>query len=162
MAYGQLLQAEAGYGSLLYALEVPEDGGKTAWANLQLAYDALPDAIKAKLEGKRGAYAYNIFDVDITGDDDVKDIRENTGRDASDGPHTAGQRTERVLSRPPRPTNSKEWRQPRAGETLDELTAHVTRPEFVSAEMAPRRYRSAGQLPRPAPSRAIRPDGAPA
>ena len=48
-------------GSILYALEVPEDGGKTAWANLQLAYEALPDATKTKLEGKRGEYAYNIF-----------------------------------------------------------------------------------------------------
>ena len=44
-------------GSILYALEVPEDGGKTAWANLQLAYEALPDATKTKLEGKRGEYA---------------------------------------------------------------------------------------------------------
>ena len=61
-------------GSLLYALEVPDDGGKTAWANLQLAYEVLPDATKTKLAGKRGQYAYNIFNVDITKDDDVKDI----------------------------------------------------------------------------------------
>ena len=65
-------------GSILYALEVPEDGGKTAWANLQLAYEALTDATKTKLKGKRGEYAYNIFNVDITKDNDIKDIRTIT------------------------------------------------------------------------------------
>ncbi|MGB0553147.1 MAG: TauD/TfdA dioxygenase family protein, partial [Alphaproteobacteria bacterium] len=65
-------------GSLLYALEVPEDGGKTAWANTQLAYDALSDEQRARVEGRRGEYAYNIFDVDIVEYGDVKDIREKT------------------------------------------------------------------------------------
>ena len=65
-------------GSLLYALEVPEDGGKTAWANTQLAYDALSDEMRARVEGRCGEYAYNIFDVDIVEDADVKDIREKT------------------------------------------------------------------------------------
>ena len=58
-------------GSLLYALEVPDDGGKTAWANTQLAYEALSEELRARVEGRRGEYAYNIFDVDIIQDSDV-------------------------------------------------------------------------------------------
>ena len=48
-------------GSLLYALEVPDDGGKTAWANTQLAYEALSEELRARVEGRRGEYAYNFF-----------------------------------------------------------------------------------------------------
>ena len=65
-------------GSLLYALEVPEEGGKTSWANLQLAYESLSDETRIKLENKRGEYAYNIFDIDITEEADVQDIRTKT------------------------------------------------------------------------------------
>ncbi len=119
-------------GSLLYALEVPEDGGKTAWANLQLAYDALPDAIKAKLEGKRGAYAYNIFDVDITGDDDVKDIRAKTPDVTHPMVLTQPVSGRKGLYLDPLQTYGIEGMAPaESREMLDELTAHVTRPEFV-------------------------------
>ena len=52
--------------------------GKTAWANTQLAYEALSEELRARVEGRRGEYAYNIFDVDIIQDRDVEDIREKT------------------------------------------------------------------------------------
>ena len=38
-------------GSILYALEVPEAGGDTLWANLYMAYDALSDGMKEMLDG---------------------------------------------------------------------------------------------------------------
>jgi alpha-ketoglutarate-dependent taurine dioxygenase len=38
-------------GSLLYALEVPPDGGDTWFANMFAAYDALSPALKARIEG---------------------------------------------------------------------------------------------------------------
>lgn len=37
-------------GSLLYALEVPEQGGETQWTNLALAYDALDEQTKAEIQ----------------------------------------------------------------------------------------------------------------
>ena len=37
---------EPSMGSLLYAIEVPVDGGDTEWANMYLAYDALPADLK--------------------------------------------------------------------------------------------------------------------
>ena len=119
-------------GSLLYALEVPDDGGKTAWANLQLAYEVLPDATKTKLAGKRGQYAYNIFNVDITKDDDVKDIRTIT----PDVMHPL------VLKQPvserkglyfdPLQTYGIEGMDvSESRPLLDELAAHITQPNFI-------------------------------
>ena len=40
-------------GSLLYAIEVPPEGGDTGFANMYRAYQALPEAIRAKIEGRR-------------------------------------------------------------------------------------------------------------
>ncbi|MEE2979917.1 MAG: TauD/TfdA family dioxygenase [Pseudomonadota bacterium] len=37
--------------SLLYALDVPETGGDTIWANMTAAYDTLSDGLKASLDG---------------------------------------------------------------------------------------------------------------
>ena len=38
----QAYMAEPATGAILYGVEVPEDGPHTYWANLQLAYEALP------------------------------------------------------------------------------------------------------------------------
>jgi taurine dioxygenase len=38
--------------SLLYALEVPPDGGNTGFLNMYAAYEALPDELKRAVEGK--------------------------------------------------------------------------------------------------------------
>ncbi len=38
------------FGSLLYAIELPKDGGKTSWINTIKAYDALDEATKAEID----------------------------------------------------------------------------------------------------------------
>ncbi len=38
--------------SLLYALEVPPDGGNTGFLNMYTAYDTLPERLKRAVEGK--------------------------------------------------------------------------------------------------------------
>ena len=38
--------------SLLYALEVPADGGNTGFLNMYAAYETLPDELKRAIEGK--------------------------------------------------------------------------------------------------------------
>jgi taurine dioxygenase len=42
----------------LYALAVPSRGGDTLFASMYAAYDALPEALKARLEGRLGAFTY--------------------------------------------------------------------------------------------------------
>lgn len=42
----------------LYALAIPSEGGDTLFASMYAACDALPAALKEKLQGKRGAFRY--------------------------------------------------------------------------------------------------------
>src|SRR6185437_8481887 len=42
----------------LYALAVPSTGGDTHFSSMYAAYDALPQRIQQKLEGRRGAFTY--------------------------------------------------------------------------------------------------------
>jgi len=48
--------AEPAKATMLYALEVPECGGDTLFSNMQLAYRALPDAVKKRIEPLRGIF----------------------------------------------------------------------------------------------------------
>lgn len=45
--------------TLLYAIETPSRGGNTLFANMYRAYDALPEAMRQRLEGLR---AMNVYD----------------------------------------------------------------------------------------------------
>lgn len=45
--------------TMLYALEIPEVGGDTQFANMQAAYEALPDEVKAEIEGAQLVHRYN-------------------------------------------------------------------------------------------------------
>jgi len=44
--------------TILYAMEVPKEGGDTLFSNAYLAYETLPAEIKSKIEGKRALNAY--------------------------------------------------------------------------------------------------------
>jgi alpha-ketoglutarate-dependent taurine dioxygenase len=50
--------ADPATGAMLYALELPRDGGVTSWANLNRAYDALPDRLRQAVEGRTGVFSY--------------------------------------------------------------------------------------------------------
>jgi taurine dioxygenase len=47
----------------LHAIEIPDKGGETCFANMYLAYETLPDAIKIKVAGRR---ALNTYDYGAT------------------------------------------------------------------------------------------------
>jgi len=42
----------------LFAIAIPSRGGDTLFADMYAAYDALPERLKARLEGVRGAFVY--------------------------------------------------------------------------------------------------------
>ncbi len=42
----------------LYGLAIPSRGGNTLFASMYAAYDALPDTLKQRIEGRLGAYVY--------------------------------------------------------------------------------------------------------
>ncbi len=45
-------------GSMLYAHEIPPDGGDTMFADMYAAYDALPGTMKQRIDGRNGVYNY--------------------------------------------------------------------------------------------------------
>ena len=51
-------KAKPPLGSLLYALEVPPEGGDTLFADMHAAYDDLDDAMKARIEGLQAIHRY--------------------------------------------------------------------------------------------------------
>ncbi len=68
-------------GALLYALEVPASGGDTYWANMALAYEALPVELKQRIEGRRAVHdaTYNSAGERRKGYADVTDPRQAPG-----------------------------------------------------------------------------------
>ncbi|MGE3245180.1 MAG: TauD/TfdA dioxygenase family protein [Beijerinckiaceae bacterium] len=45
--------------TMLYSVQIPDRGGETCFSNLFAAYDALPDRLKHKLEGRMALNAFN-------------------------------------------------------------------------------------------------------
>ena len=68
-------------GAMLYALEVPPSGGDTYWANLNLAYETLPDELKRRIEGRRAVHdaTYNSAGERRKGYAEVADPRRAPG-----------------------------------------------------------------------------------
>lgn len=48
--------ARPSMGSMLHALEVADEGGDTAWANMYMAYETLPDETKRRIEGRQAIH----------------------------------------------------------------------------------------------------------
>ena len=67
--------------ALLHALEVPEGQGDTCFANQFAAWAALPDTLKARIEGLRCVHdsAHNSAGMLRRGYREVKDVRETPG-----------------------------------------------------------------------------------
>ncbi len=49
-----------GYATILYGIEVTPEGGETAFADMYAAYDALDDAMKARIEGMDVLHSYRL------------------------------------------------------------------------------------------------------
>jgi taurine dioxygenase len=69
----QCHQEKPAMASMLYALEVPREGGNTLFANCYRAYETLPDEIKARIAA---AKAVNVYDYDAASTTRGSKIRE--------------------------------------------------------------------------------------
>ena len=54
----QSYMKEAATGAMLYALELPPEGGTTSWVDLCAAYAGLPARLKRAIDGKRAVFSY--------------------------------------------------------------------------------------------------------
>ena len=126
-------------GSLLYALEVPPEGGDTEWANQYTAYETLPEETRKRLDGLKARHSFNRFRnprVHIP-DHAMKGARERYEAISPDDAIHPVARTHPVTGRKalyvsPRFTIGIEGLPDAEGqELLEELFAHMTRPEFI-------------------------------
>ena len=54
----QSYMKEAATGAMLYALELPPEGGTTSWVDLCAAYAGLPAGLKRAVDGRRAIFSY--------------------------------------------------------------------------------------------------------
>jgi taurine dioxygenase len=119
--------------ALLYALELPAEGGDTYWANMYLAYEALPADMKKRIEGLKAIHdaTYNSAGIKRKGYDDVTDPRRAPG--AHHGLVRRHPETERKCLFLGRRRNSYIVGLPleESEALLDALWAHATQPRFA-------------------------------
>jgi taurine dioxygenase len=125
----QCHQERPAMASMLYAIEVPRQGGNTLFANAYTAYATLPDAIKRRIDGRRALNAYDYKTAATRRGDRVADsapsyahpvVRTHpaTGRKAL---YVNRLMTRRIEELPPQESD----------ELLALLFDHQERPEFV-------------------------------
>ena len=57
--------------TMLYAIDVPAQGGNTMWANMRLAWETLPDTLKQAIEGRK---ALNVYDYAVDAPPDISSL----------------------------------------------------------------------------------------
>ncbi len=120
-------------GSVLYMVEMPRDNANTYWANLHLAYEALPATTKARIDGLRAVYDY--VRRQSTYDDETpmsEELRRRTPPVAHPLVNTHPMTGRKSLYLDPTTTVGIDGMpEDEGGALLDELNVHATRPEFV-------------------------------
>jgi taurine dioxygenase len=116
--------------TFLYSVEIPGHGGDTLFCNMIRAYDALPDATKARIAGLKAAHRYG-----YRGGDAVVDLDKNQGSRHPDVIHPVV-RTNResglkaLFVNPGFTMRIVGMDEVDSRALLDELFAHCLRPEF--------------------------------
>ncbi len=129
----QSYMADPATGAMLYMVEMPRTGGNTYWANLQLAYDALPQAMKTRLEGVCAIFSYAKRQA---GYKEEKPLAESIKQQTPDVMHPIvnvhPQTGVKSLYLDPSTTSGIVGMSDRDGQQLrEDLTEHATQPEFV-------------------------------
>ena len=125
---------EAATGAMLYALELPPEGGTTSWVDLCAAYAGLPAGLKRAIEGKRAVFSYAKRLAGYQGVDQV--ISEEAKRKTPPVLHPLVH-THPVTGKPALYLDSTttigiEGLDDASGDALlDEIYESATRPEFV-------------------------------
>ncbi len=120
-------------GAVLYMVEMPKDGGRTYWANLQLAYAALPEATKQRIEGRRAVFDYLKRQATYDNEKPMSaELRRRTPPVMHPLVNVHPVTGVKSLYLDPSTTVGIDGMSPAEGKALlDELSAHATAPEFV-------------------------------
>tara|TARA_Y100001934_G_scaffold218589_1_gene259739 strand:- start:2869 stop:3726 length:858 start_codon:yes stop_codon:yes gene_type:complete len=126
------------FGSMLHAIEVAEDGGDTAWANMYAAYDALPEGVKTRIDSLKAIHVRdrrrnpragvsNTLDRDVNEYYDIK-VPDSLHPMVRTHPITG----QKALYVSPRFTVAIDGIDNIEGQRLlDELFEHQKKPEFI-------------------------------
>jgi len=121
-------------GALLYALELPPEGGATLWVDLSAAYAGLPDRLKRAVEGRRAIFSYVKRLAGYQGVDRVisEDAKRKTPPIVHPLVHTHPVTGRQALYLDSTTTIGIDGMDDASGAALlDELYEFATRPEFV-------------------------------
>lgn len=117
----------------LYALELPADGGETSFLNMYAAYEAMPDALKKKIAGRRAVHdsTHTSAGTLRKGYKPVTDVSKTPGaRHPMQIKHPTTGRTALLLGR--RANSYIVGLAVEESEALlDEVWAHATQPQFI-------------------------------
>ena len=121
-------------GAMLYALELPPEGGTTSWVDLRAAYSVLPERLKDAVEGGRAIFDYTKRLAGYQGVDRV--ISEEAKRKTPPVMHSLVHKhpitRRKALYLDSTTTVGIEGMEKGAGSALlDEVYEVATRPEFV-------------------------------
>lgn len=135
--HDQIYRQRPASGSIFYAVEVPEGTGRTSWCNTQLAYEALPAELRARLDGrhaicKHGLKPTGSFQRDFNDAERIKTLHERTPAARHpmvlENPATGS----RSLYLDPNKTFAVEGvDEADTRMFLDEVFSHVVRDEFI-------------------------------
>jgi taurine dioxygenase len=121
-------------GAMLYALELPPQGGTTSWVDLCAAYAALPDRLKRAVEGRRAVFDYTKRLAGYQGVDRVisEEARRKTPPVLHPLVHTHPITRKKALYLDSTTTVGIDGMDEASGSALlEEIYEFVTRPEFV-------------------------------
>jgi taurine dioxygenase len=121
-------------GAMLYALELPAEGGTTSWVDLCAAYAGLPDPLKRMVEGRRAVFSYVKRLAGYQGVDRVisEEAKRKTPPVLHPLVHTHPMTGRKALYLDSTTTIGIDRMDDFSGAALlDEIYAFATRPEFV-------------------------------
>ena len=121
-------------GAMLYAVELPPEGGTTSWADLSAAYAALPERLRCEIEGRRAVFSYVKRLAGYQGVDRVisEETRQQTPAVVHPLVHTHPMIGRKALYLDSTTTIGIEGMDNAAGSALlDEIYAFATQPPFV-------------------------------
>jgi taurine dioxygenase len=72
--------------TMLYGVEIPEEGGETRFINMRLAYETLPEAVKARIDGLKGLFRHQHSIFTRVKDDPELTLPKLTSEEAAEVP----------------------------------------------------------------------------
>jgi len=143
----QIYRETPASGSIFYGAEMPEGAGRTSWCNMDLAYGALPEDLRQRVEGRRAVCRYGTkrplarfmasnkaknFRRDAASAAAIREVEARTPAVSHDMVLENTSNGRRALYVSPNHTEAIEGMDDTDGrELLDALLTHALRDEFI-------------------------------